>query len=152
MTARATLQSALARVPGRLDASARAAPPEGPAPGEWAPSDVVRHLLAVELEVWHPRLAQLAAQDDPHWPWAEPDRWSGEPAASLDRLLEVYAAARGATLATLDDLGDAGWARTGTHATFGILDVGALMTKALDHDEEHLRSLDSARPQVNSAE
>jgi len=41
----------------------------------------------------------------------------------------------------LDALGPAGWARTGTHDTFGVLDVAGLMEKALDHDDEHLASL-----------
>jgi hypothetical protein len=41
----------------------------------------------------------------------------------------------------LDALGTDGWARTGTHDTFGVLDVAGLMEKALDHDDEHLASL-----------
>jgi hypothetical protein len=145
MSGRAALRTALAGIPGRLARAARAAPTDGPAPGEWTPSDIVRHLIAVELEVWHPRLAALAAEDHPTWAWVEPDRWTGEPGASLAQLLAVHEAARGATLRALDELGDAGWARTGTHATFGLLDVAGLMTKALDHDEEHLRSFDPAR-------
>lgn len=130
----------LEAMPAALAAAARGASPEPPAPGEWTPAEVVRHLIAVELEVWHPRLAQLATDDRPAWPWAEPDRWMGEPDASLDRLLATYASARGSTLATLGALGETGWARTGVHATFGVLDVAALMERAVDHDEEHLRS------------
>ena len=141
MTDRAALQAALAGIPGRLARAARAAPPDGPAPGEWTPSDVVRHLIAVELEVWHPRLGALAAEDHPTWAWVEPDRWTGEPGASLERLVQVYGAARGSTVATLAAMDDPDWARTGTHATFGVLDVLGLMTRAIDHDEEHLASL-----------
>jgi DinB superfamily len=138
------LTAAVAAVPDRLAAAARAASPEPPAPGEWTPSEVVRHLISVELEVWHPRLAQLAAEDHPLWPWVEPGPWAGEPAASLDRLLETYADARRTTVATLTGLDDAGWAKTGTHATFGVLDAGGLMVRALDHDEEHLGSFGPA--------
>jgi hypothetical protein len=143
MTDRADVLARLGRMPDRLSTVARAASPGPPAPGEWTPADVVRHLITVEFEVWHRRLAQLAAEEHPHWPWAEPDRWTGEPGASLDRLLEVYGEARGATVATLSALDVAGWARTGTHATFGVLDVAALMTKANDHDDEHIASLAS---------
>ncbi|HEX5824581.1 MAG TPA: DinB family protein [Candidatus Limnocylindrales bacterium] len=132
----------LAAVPDTLATAARAASPEPPAPGEWTPSDVVRHLIAVENDVWHPRLAQLAAEDHPTWPWAEPDRWTGDPNASLDDLLDAYAADRAATIVTLDALGDAGWSRTGTHATYGVLDVAGLMERAVDHDEEHVRSFE----------
>jgi DinB superfamily len=149
---RARLVARLADVPSRLAAAARAASPEPPTPGEWIPSDIVRHLIAVELEVWHPRLAQLEAEDHPHWPWVEPGPWPGEPGASLDRLLEIHAAARGTTIATLNALDHAGWAKTGTHATFGELDAPGLMTRAIDHDGEHLAGLAGAQPQENSAE
>ena len=141
---RRALLERLGAIPGRLATAARAAPPEPPAPGEWTPSDVVRHLIAVEEEVWQPRLAQLIAEDRPSWAWAEPDRWIGEPGATLDRLLAVYAATRGATMTTLATLDDAGWDRTGTHATYGVLDVAGLMGRAVDHDEEHVRSFGPA--------
>jgi hypothetical protein len=72
----------------------------------------------------------------------EPDPWAGQPGASLDELLGTYERARGRTMATLDALDDAGWARTGTHATFGVLDVAGLMTRAIDHDDEHVRSFE----------
>jgi hypothetical protein len=148
---RARLVRRLATVPPRLATAARAAAPEAPARGEWAPSDVVRHLIAVELEVWHPRLAQLAAEEHPRWPWVEPGPWAGEPGALLDRLLDIHAAARATTVATLEALGEAGWARTGAHATFGELDAAGLMTKAIDHDDEHVAGL-RAPDQENSAE
>ena len=131
----------VAAVPGRLASAARAASPEPPAPGEWPPTDVVRHLIAVEEEVWHPRLRQLVAGDDPHWAWVEPDRWQGTPDATLDELLAIHQALKTMTVAMLDDLGDDGWARTGVHATFGRLDAAGLMAEALDHDDEHIASL-----------
>jgi DinB superfamily len=140
---RQALLERLTAVPDELAGAARSASPEPPAPGEWTPSDIVRHLIAVELEVWHPRLAMLATQDNPSWPWAEPDRWTGDPGATLDDLLARYRAARMSTIATLDGLGEAGWARTGTHATYGVLDVAGLMGRAADHDDEHLRSFAS---------
>jgi len=141
---RRDLLDRLRAVPGALAIAARAASPEPPAPGEWTPCDVVRHLIAVEQLVWHPRLVDLAATDHPFWPWTEPDRWAGDLGASLDDLLSTYGALRATTMATLDALDDAGWARTGTHATFGVVDVAALMTRAVDHDEEHVGSFDAS--------
>ena len=141
MADREHLIASVAGVPARLAAAARAASPDPPAPGEWTPSDVVRHLIAVELEVWHSRLAQLAAEEQPRWPWVEPGPWAGEPGASLDRLLEIHAAARGSTVRSLRALDDASWARSGTHETFGELDAAGLMILAVDHDEEHLGGL-----------
>jgi DinB superfamily len=143
---RRDLLDRLRGVPNALAAAARAAPPEPTAPGEWTPSDVVRHLIAVEQLVWHARLVDLADTGHPTWPWTEPDRWTGVPGATLDELLSRYTAVRATTMATLDALDDAGWARTGTHATFGVLDVAGLMDRAIDHDEQHLRSFDASRP------
>jgi hypothetical protein len=131
----------LASFPERLATAARAAPPEAPAPGEWTPAEIVRHLIAVEELVWHVRLAQLEGEDHPHWRWVEPGQWLGGPRADLVEVLASHRAVRASTLALLDCLGPAGWARTGTHDTYGVLDVAGLMTVAADHDDEHLGSL-----------
>ena len=137
-----TVRDRFASVPERLAVAARAAAPEPPAPGEWPPTDVVRHLIAVEEEVWQPRLRQLIDEDEPRWPWAEPGRWPGLPGASLDELLAVHADRRAATTALLDALGDAGWERSGVHEVYGRLDVAGLMRRALSHDDEHIESLE----------
>lgn len=131
-------------MPDRLTDAARAAPPEPPAPGEWPPTDVVRHLIAVEEEVWHVRLRQLIAEDEPHWARAEPDRWQGSPGASMDELLVAYAERRATTIGLLTELDGDGWSKTGVHATYGPLDAAGLMQKAVDHDDEHIASLEAA--------
>jgi hypothetical protein len=99
------------------------------------------HLIAVEELVWHVRLAKLEHEDHPRWRWVEPGQWLGTPSARLDEVLATHAATRARTLAMLDALGTDGWARTGTHDTFGVLDVAGLMSVAADHDDEHLASL-----------
>jgi DinB family protein len=132
----------VAAIPDRVTAAARAADPEPPSPGEWPPTDVVRHLIAVEDEVWQPRLRQLIADDEPRWPWTEPGRWPDRPEATLDDLLAVHADRRAETVAMLDGLDDAGWERAGIHAVYGRLDVAGLMRKALTHDEEHIESFE----------
>ena len=138
----------LATFPDRLASAARAAPQRRPSPTEWSPSEIVRHLIAVEEEVWHRRLGQLETEDHPRWRWVEPGQWLGAPGADLDEVLAAHAAVRASTLAILDALGPDGWTRTGTHDTFGVLDVAGLMTVAADHDDEHLASL--APPTVRS--
>ena len=110
-------------------------------PGEWSPREIIRHLIAVELEVWHVRLGQLATEAHPHWAWVEPGPWEGSPGADLESLLATHAIERARTLEILDALGPDGWARRGTHDTYGELDVAGLMTVAADHDDEHLASL-----------
>jgi|SRR4051794_29819636 hypothetical protein len=135
------VRARLAGFPARLAAAARSASPDPPAPGEWTPPEIVRHLIAVEEEVWHRRLGQLRTEEHPRWRWTEPGQWLGAEGANLDTVLETYADVRSTTLAMLDALGADGWRRTGTHDTFGVLDVAGLMAVAADHDDEHLASL-----------
>ncbi len=135
------VRARLAGFPARLAAAARTSPPEPPAPGEWTPPEIVRHLIAVEEEVWHRRLGQLQTEEPPRWRWTEPGQWLGAEGADLEAVLATHADVRSTTLAMLDALGPDGWRRTGTHDTFGLLDVAGLMTVAADHDEEHLASL-----------
>ena len=69
---RAELVEAFAAFPERLGGAAPSGGGPALAPGEWGPTEVVRHLIAVEHEVWESRLARVAAEDDPHWSWTEP--------------------------------------------------------------------------------
>jgi len=132
-----SLRNSLAAVPDRL---AAAIPVASPAPaGEWTPREVLLHLLAVEDEVWQARLRQLAAEPEPRWPWFEPGLAAVE-ASSWEAVLQAFRASRGRTIASLDALDDAGWAKTGAHERFGRLDVAALLQRAIDHDEEHIAS------------
>ena len=137
----AAVRERLAALPPALAATARSAPADPPASGEWSPREIVRHLIAVELEVWHVRLGQLATEAQPHWAWVEPGPWEGSPGADLESLLATHAIERARTLEILDALGPDGWARRGTHDSYGDLDVAGLMTVAADHDDEHLASL-----------
>jgi hypothetical protein len=130
--------------PTRLAEAATAAEGHPVSPGEWRPSEVVRHLIAVEREVWQARLAQVAAEDDPHWPWAEPGLAAGFDSASLGEILAAFANARAATAATIRSLDEAGSARSGIHSTYGVLDVVGLVRIAIDHDEDHLGGLSGA--------
>ena len=138
---RASLLGAFADVPDRLAAAAIAAADHPVAPGEWGPAEVVRHLIAVEHEVWQSRIAQLDAEDDPDWGWTEPGLAPGLDDASLGSILTLFAAARMTTVATIQALDDAGWARHGTHVTYGVLDIEGLLRIAIDHDESHLEGL-----------
>ena len=137
---RAELLAALTAFPDRVAAAARAAADRPVPDGAWGPEQVVRHLIAVERDVHQARFADLDREAEPHWSWAEPGPWPGEPGLSLDALLERFAAARAATLATLVAM-DESWDRHGIHETFGRLDVAGLVRNAVDHDEDHLRGL-----------
>jgi hypothetical protein len=137
------LVDAFATFPGRLAAAAKARVAEWrPIPaGEWGPNETVRHLIAVENEVWRVRLARLAREDDPHWTWTEPGLAPGLDDASLLELLTLFARRRAKTVATVRALDETGWARFGTHETYGRLDVAGLLRLAIGHDEDHAASL-----------
>ena len=53
----------------------------------------------------------------------------------------MFAKRRAKSVATVRALDEAGWARFGTHATYGRLDVAGLLRLAIDHDEEHLAGI-----------
>ena len=137
---RRALIQRFAAFPERIASAARTADGTPPV-GEWTPEEVIRHLIAVETGVHQSRLLELAINDDPQWSWIEPRPWSAEPDLDLDGVLERFAAMRATTVANVAALDADGWARTGTHATFGPLDVGGLLGIAIHHDEEHLRGL-----------
>jgi hypothetical protein len=150
---REAILSRLTLFPGRLARVARevAAADDaagGPPDGEWTARENVAHLVAVEREVWHARLdglAALAPGEEPAWTWTEPGPVEEPDAATLESVLALFARERASTLARLDDLDEAGWARTGIHAAYGRLDVVRLLGVAADHDDEHLRTMTAGR-------
>lgn len=143
VTDRRAVAATLGAFPDRVAAAAREAARRPVTAGEWSPEQVIRHLVAVEHEVHQARLRDLATTSDPRWTWTEPGPWTGASELDLDGVVARFVEARATTVATLESLDDAAWARTGTHETFGALDVAALMRTAIDHDEEHLRGLRS---------
>ena len=91
MTDAAPVRARLAAFPATLADAARVAPEEPPAPGEWTPIEIVRHLIAVEEDVWHRRLGQLRTEEHPRWRWVEPGQWLGAPGAGLEDVLASHA-------------------------------------------------------------
>jgi hypothetical protein len=147
LVARLAVVARLGAFPARLAAFAQAVAgaeaAAGPPDGEWTPRDVVAHLVAVEGVVWQARLDMLAPDgSEPAWSWTEPGPIEDPAAATLDGALALFEGGRALTLSRLEAMDDAGWARTGIHATFGRLDVAGLMRVAADHDEEHLAALE----------
>lgn len=145
-TKRTEVLARLAGFPDRLAVVARHAAADeaidGLPPGEWTAREVVGHLVAVEAAVWQARLDLLASDPaEPAWAWTEPAPVTDPAAATLEGALGLFAASRAATLARVETLDEAGWARTGVHVAYGRLDVAALLRVAADHDDEHLAGL-----------
>ena len=140
-TDRDGLVERFASFPGRLADAARAAEGRPVPAGEWTPSLVVRHLMAVEGEVWLARLVTLVAGGEPRWSRMEPGPLPGFDHSSLEDVLGLFGRLRASTVDFLGLFDDEGWARTGLHETYGRLDVAGLLRIAIDHDEEHLTGL-----------
>jgi hypothetical protein len=138
---REELVETFAGFPDRFAQSSRAAETHPIAEGDWGPSEITRHLIAVEREVWWTRFASIVEEDEPHWAWTEPGLEPGLDGVPLAEILERFAAARARSVTILDGFDDAAWARTGVHATYGRLDASGLLRIVNDHDAEHLASL-----------
>jgi hypothetical protein len=138
----AALREGAAWAGGMLRQLGEAAVPPGPE-GGWAPVRIVVHLAAVDVEVWTPRLRQLAAHEHPVWAWTEPALGEG-PGPSPVAAAEAFVAARATVLEIVAAMDDAALRCTGIHATFGELDVVGLLGEVLRHDAEHLASLAEA--------
>ena len=140
---RAELVARFAATPARLAAIAGLADQRPTADGEWTVREIVRHLIAVDEVVWAPRLRDLREAVDPRWDWVEPRFDAGSPDRSLEVLVGTFAAGRRALVDAVSDLDPAGWARTGTHATFGLLDVTDILERVIEHDDEHLATVET---------
>ena len=101
---RAELVERFSSFPARLAEAARAADGRPVPDGEWTPSEIVRHLMAVEGEVWLSRLATLVAGGEPHWSWTEPGPLPGFDDASLDHVLGLFGRLRASTVDFLRDV------------------------------------------------
>lgn len=140
---RAELFARFAESRPRIEQAARAADRAADLPpGEWSAREVVLHLVAVETEVFQARLTDLASGGDPRWRWVEPGTFDGPGGEALDGAIALFAGSREDTLSRVAALDEAGWTRSGTHETFGVLDVGDLLRIAYDHDLEHLATLE----------
>jgi hypothetical protein len=138
----AEVLAALAAFPARLAGAADAAAGRPVPAGAWTPDLIVRHLIAVEVDVHQARLRDLATSvEEPRWSWTEPAPWTGEPSLGLAALLDRFATLRTGTLAAVDALDEVGWARTGIHERLGRWDVAGLLANAASHDDEHLAGL-----------
>jgi DinB superfamily len=135
-------RSRIASAARRVEAASEVSESAGGTPsGEWTARQVVAHLAAVETAVFQARLDQLAAGEAPVWAWTEPGPPDTQETATLEGALALFVVCRTMTLARVTGLDEAGWARAGTHATYGRLDVAGLLGVVVDHDDEHLASL-----------
>jgi uncharacterized damage-inducible protein DinB len=111
-------------------------------PGTWSPYDVVGHLLHAERTDWMVRATIILRQgEDRRFPPFDREAHFRESAGRpLEVLLDEFAAARAASLATLAGwrLGDAELGLTGEHPAFGTVTLRQLLATWVAHDLGHV--------------
>ena len=115
-----------------------------PAPAAWAGVEVVCHLRDLE-ESFHERLTLIVVAHEPRFPTTHPDRWALE-RQYLRHEAGAAAAAFGArrreTLALLEGLPSAAWARAGYQVdSRGRRSIDDFVAVMAWHDENHLAQL-----------
>jgi hypothetical protein len=125
----------------RIGVAAATAAAAVPISGGWTAQEVVLHLVAVEVQVFQRRLLDLASPVAAQWTWTEPGPATMRRGETMAETSARFAIARAETLARVTALDDAGWRRSGNHATLGRLDVAGLLAVATAHDLDHLGSL-----------
>lgn len=132
-----TLRELLGSLPQQLTASSGDR-------GDWAPHDVVAHLIHAELTDWVPRAEVILAQGiDRRFPPFDRDGQFAMPARSLGELLDELVEVRRHNLDKLAgwELDDEKLGLRGVHPEFGEVTLGQLIATWAVHDLTHLRQI-----------
>jgi uncharacterized damage-inducible protein DinB len=122
-----------------------------PAPAEWSMKEVMAHLLAVERDLFLPRLRRMRDEDGASFPPFDPEAWAAERdwrRGELSADLAAFRVARADTVALLESLGPDQLARTGVTPALGVVTLHEYATHVVEHDAEHLAQLESIRRAV----
>ncbi len=117
-----------------------------PAAGEWSALDVLGHLIAVERDVYRPRLQTILSADTPTLA-ALPEAPAPAIPAGAEHphaLLELFVAERRATLDLLETLAPQDWQRPAHHHRLGRTTLLAVADLIAQHDRQHLHQMQEA--------
>jgi DinB family protein len=107
----------------------------------WSPRDVLAHLLSIEPLALAGRVASLAEQDQPAIANIDEDQTlaaSGYRTKPVGELLDMFAAERAKSLASIRTLDDARLARTGKHQIAGDVSAADIVHHICYHDLLHI--------------
>jgi hypothetical protein len=111
--------------------------------GEWSATDVIGHLVDVEIvQGFRWRLALTA--DRPSYPGYDEKLWALLPKPPGDRLCPVLEEFRAYNLWLLRSIPRAQWSRVGVHGEQGEETVELMIRKVAGHDLAHLNQLERA--------
>lgn len=146
-TERQALIEEYAEGPRRLGAALATVPPAAlhwrPAPGEWSAHEIVIHCGDSET-VSTGRIRYVLAEDEVQVVGYDQDRWATTfdyHALPLEPALAVIAAVRASLLPVLRRLGEADWARAGTHSESGRYSAEDWLRIYAEHLDLHARQI-----------
>ena len=114
-----------------------------PAPERWSMLEVLGHLLDEERDDFRTRI-RLTLEGAAAWPHIDPEAWAGEHRyqdSNPGRTIDAFDRERAASIAWLEELGDAGWSHSHEHPQLGRLAAGDLLAAWAAHDMLHLQQL-----------
>lgn len=135
------------RTPRALDALLRGLSEnwthQGEGPDTFSPFEVVGHLVHGERTDWIPRVRRILEGGPPFDPFDRFAQREESKGKSMDDLLDEFAEARAANLATLARLriGPAELAKTGQHPALGTVTLAMLLSTWVTHDLAHVRQI-----------
>ncbi len=143
----ARLASTPGQVAGAIEGRSARVLARRPAPGVWAPVEVICHLRDTE-ELFGDRFAAILAMPEPVLPAAGPaDRWADERQYlrhDAATALAHFRRRRGESLETLVAMSPSDWQRGGEHPARGRLSIDMVVASMAWHDDNHLEQLTRA--------
>ena len=113
-----------------------------PAPDEWSFRYIAAHLVTVDKECYQDRVVRIAAGENPFF---ESYFNTGRDFGMFDLRdsVRAWANTRQEIIKVISNLSDEQLVLTGTHAAFGTLTVLSVLRLMFDHDQEHIRDLET---------
>jgi len=109
--------------------------------GAWTLRDIAAHLAATETECFEPRIREMAAGRRPQFEYYSNDERDFD-GVSLQAALTEWTTTRNRLIDFVRGLSEEERGRVGVHTKFGELTVDGYLRVALDHDQDHLKSLE----------
>lgn len=109
--------------------------------GAWTLRDIVAHLAATEVECFEPRIRSMAAGERPKFEFYSNDERDFD-GVTMQTAVTEWVDTRARLIDFVRELSDEERSRVGVHAKFGDLTVDGYLRIALEHDQDHLKSLE----------
>lgn len=109
--------------------------------GAWTLRDIAAHLATTERECFEPRIRAMAAGERPEFEYYSNDERDFD-GISLPTALAEWTDTRSRLIDFVRGLSEEERARVGVHKKFGELTVDGYLRIALEHDQDHLLSLE----------